>query len=157
VAKIGVIDSVAITVSDIERSIEWYSRNFGLEVYMRDKFTAYKDGFFGETPYAPSLYQVPEGTTCSIAILNNPDGGAAVEIFQFTPQKDAERVPWDRVGITHFGFTTNNFTELYNKLVANGVDFCMEPSVREFDQFKWAFMRDPDGNLVELGGYDPKE
>jgi catechol 2,3-dioxygenase-like lactoylglutathione lyase family enzyme len=151
--KVGVIDNVAITVSDIERSLKFYQENFGFEIYLRAEFTAYKDGFFAETPYARSLYQVPEGTKCPLVIMTNPDGGASLEMFQFTPQKAPERVPWDRVGITHFAFTTTRFTEVYNELKGKGVEFCMEPSVRESDQYKWAFMRDPDGNLIELGGY----
>lgn len=132
---------VGITVSDIDRSIDFYGRNFGFKLLGR---TVFDEAFFAA---APKLYDF-EGTTCPLAIMEAP-GRALIELFQFIPQLDKEHVPWNRAGITHIALTTDSVLEMCPQLRANGVEFCMEPLQRE-DGGYWVFLRDPDGNMIEL-------
>ena len=132
---------VGITVSDIERSIEFYERNFGFKVVGR---TVFDEAFFTA---ATPLYDFTD-TTCPLAIMAAPCG-VQIELFQFIPQLEKERVPWNRVGITHIALATDNVLEMCKQLRANKVEFCMEPLQRG-DGGYWVFLRDPDGNMIEL-------
>jgi catechol 2,3-dioxygenase-like lactoylglutathione lyase family enzyme len=53
------------------------------------------------------------------------------------------------VGAAHLCFAVSDLRDSYDELRADGVEFLSEP--RE-DQFGtgWVYMRDPDGNTVEL-------
>ena len=132
---------VGITVSDIERSIEFYEKNFGFKTLGRSGFN---QAFFDA---APGLYGLKD-TTCPLAILAAP-GGVQIELFQFIPQLEKEHVPWNRVGITHFALATDSVLDMCPQLRENGVTFCMEPLQRP-DGGYWVFLRDPDGNMIEL-------
>lgn len=132
---------VGITVSDIERSIAFYGQNFGFEVLGR---TVFDEAFFAA---APTLYGLKD-TTCPLAIMAAPCG-VQIELFQFVPQLEKEHMPWNRVGITHIALATDSVLEMCEKLRANGVEFCMEPLQRG-DGGYWVFLRDPDGNMIEL-------
>jgi len=50
--------------------------------------------------------------------------------------------------IDHFAFGAGNLVEAYQTLAAQGLAFEIEP--REFDWGRSAYLRDPDGRLVEL-------
>ena len=126
--------------------------NFGFEKIAELCFTAYEDGFFGETEDARDLYKVAPGTTCPLALLQQPGGGMVLELFRFTPQQAPVSLPWDRPGITHFAFETEHFDALYDRLRANGVEFCMRPGKRVADGLNWVFLKDPDGNMIEILG-----
>lgn len=152
---LGEMVHVGVTVSDIERSKAFYSQNFGFEPLAEMSFTAYEDGFFADSEDAPELYKVEAGSTCPLALMAVPGKHMILELFQFTPQKPAETVPWDRPGITHFAFETEHFDELHARLKANGVNFIMRPGTRAADGLKWVFLRDPDGNMIELLGSNP--
>lgn len=139
--KIDGLVHVGITVSDLERSIAFYENNFGFKTLGR---AAFDEAFFAA---APTLYEL-EDTTCPIAILAAP-GGVQIELFQFIPQLTKEKVPWNRAGITHFAVSTDDVLEMCKQLKANNVEFCMEPMQRD-DGGYWVFLRDPDGNMIEL-------
>ena len=150
------IKHVGMTVTDIPTMVEWYRTNFGFEVMFQTTFTAYKDGFFGEAEDSPKFYNVPEGTTCDIAMVQQPEGGPVLEFFQFQANEEREFVPWVKPGLNHIAFDTNDFTHLYERLVANNCEFAMRPGLRLMDNAKWVFLRDPDGNMIELCGHDPE-
>ena len=149
---VGSISHIALTVRDINRSTAFYERNFGFKRCAAMLFTAYVDGFFGESEDSPELYGVPEGSICHLTILAPPGIGPCIELFQFVPQKPSEAVLWDRPGMTHFSFESRRFDELIRRLQDNGVKFCMRPGTRLADGLKWIFIRDPDGNMIEILG-----
>ena len=55
------IKHVGMTVTDIPTMIEWYKTNFGFEVTFQTTFTAYKDGFFGES-FHEQVQEEPHGS-----------------------------------------------------------------------------------------------
>ena len=151
---VGGIIHIAMTVRDLKSSVAFYETNFGFKKVADLCFTAYIDGFFGESEDARKLYGVEDGTICPVALLQLPEGGPMLELFQFTPQREKEFIPWDRAGITHFAFETKKFTRLYERLKNNKVEFCMRPGKRVADGLNWIFLRDVDGNMIEILGTD---
>ena len=139
--KIDTLTHIGITVSNVDRSIEFYAKNFGMTLHRRNEFP---EAFFEK---AKSLYNL-EHTTCKTAVLKTPNG-IQLELFEFSKKLPDEQVPWNRNGITHFAVTTDNVEEFAKQLRQNNVEFCMEVGVRP-DKGHWVFVRDPDGNLVEV-------
>lgn len=139
--KVDGLTHVGITVSDLERSIKFYEKNFGFKMVRRAEFD---EAFFAA---APTLYGLTN-TTCPVAVMAAPDG-VQIELFQFTPQMNKEYIPWNRVGITHIALVTDNVLNMCEQLHKNNVEFCMDPLQRD-DGGYWVFMRDPDGNMIEV-------
>ena len=132
---------IGITVTNVERSVEFYMKNFGMALHRRSEFP---EAFFDANK---NLYGL-EKTTCKTAVLKTPNG-IQLELFEFSKQLSPEKVPWNRAGITHFALTTEDVTEFAKQLRENGVEFCMDVGTRP-DKGHWLFVRDPDGNLIEL-------
>ena len=141
------IDGVAhigITVEDLDRSVKFYCDNFGF-TYLRG--THFKYPFFLNNR---SLYQLdPQTTECQTAVLYAPAGDVQLELFRFTTHLSPERIPWTRCGITHFAVTTSDISGIVEQLRKNNVEFCMNVGTRP-DGGRWVFVRDPDGNLIEI-------
>jgi hypothetical protein len=76
-------------------------------------------------------------------------GGAVLEIFEFQPQLPPDRIPWNRVGLTHFSFNARNLPKWYDYLQSKGVECVSRPE--QSPRGHWFFFaRDFDGNLIEL-------
>ena len=124
---IKAFEHVTITVSDLERSIDFYQRVLGFKVL----------GMLEQN-----------GGDFKIVYLDA--GGATIELFHFkekgrplTEAKDLD------IGIKHIGFKVDNVDEAVKKLKETGVRFTLEP----FDAtggVRIAFFKDPDGILIEL-------
>ena len=142
-----VIDCVAhigITVEDLDRSVRFYSENFGF-TYLRGAH--FQRPFFEKNQ---SLYQLPpERTECHTAVLESPSHDVQLELFRFTEHLSPERVPWNRAGITHFALEVDNVEAMAAQMRENGVEFCIDVGIRP-DGGHWVFVRDPDGNLIEV-------
>lgn len=121
------LDHVAIAVSDLDRSIDFYSRHFGLDPY------------FVQTG--------PVGSLRAIAYLKSPQG--IVELMH-APDRTLG------VGF-HFCFVTDDLDVTYDKLVTEGVSVKSEPrptAAREPSEQGWlrCVFSGPDGEEVELRG-----
>ena len=142
--KVDAIAHIGITVDDLDRSVDFYTRNFGFK-YLR---SAHFQRPFFENNY--SLYQLPpEKTECRTAVLVLPDQDVQLELFRFSGHLPAERVPWNRAGITHFALVVEDVDGLAEQMRQNGVEFCNEIGTRP-DGGRWVFVRDPDRNLIEV-------
>jgi lactoylglutathione lyase len=114
-------------VADLERSIDFYSRHFGLEHY------------FTQERVTPRLK--------AIAYLRSPQG--VVEMMH-VPEHSMGR-GW------HFCFVTDDFDGDYRRLVNDGVAVYQEPhptAAREPSEESWqrCVFRGPDGEEIELRG-----
>lgn len=142
-----IIDTVAhigITVDDLDRSVKFYTENFGFAYLRGAHFT---EPFFIKNQ---SLYRLdPRTTQCHTAVLVSPGHGVQLELFRFSDHLPAKRVSWNRAGITHFALTTDDVPAMAEQMRANGVECCMDVGVRP-DGGRWLFVRDPDGNLIEV-------
>lgn len=124
---IKAFDHVTITVSDLERSVDFYQRILGLEVM----------GMLEQN-----------GGNFKIVYLDA--GGAIIELFHFKQGgQPLPEVKDSDIGIKHIGFRVDNVDEVVKKLKEAGIRFTLEP----FDAtggVRIAFFKDPDGILIEL-------
>ena len=63
-----------------------------------------------------------------------------------------EPIKLDQIGIHHYAFWVENLPQVYEELKAKGADFVVPPTVTKTTDgnFNSAFLRDPDGILVQL-------
>ena len=133
---------VGITVSDLERSVKFYEEVFGFTCRNR---TSFDEKFLGA---APTLYRL-EDTVSNVAFMVSPNG-ITLEMFQFIPDiPKTELTPWNQPGYTHIALLTDDVPAFAEHMKKLNVDFCMEVLPR-FDGGHWVFVRDPDGNMIEV-------
>ena len=88
---------VGITVSDFNRAVQFYWDVFGCPlVGVADTPPERVRSFFGGRDGSPA-------PACKIGWIRVP-GGGVLEIFAFEPKLPPERIPWNRIGLTHFCF-----------------------------------------------------
>ncbi|HEY3116522.1 MAG TPA: VOC family protein [Chloroflexota bacterium] len=121
------LDHVAISVRDLDRSIEFYSRYFGLEPY------------FTQPGPAPHIK--------AIAYLRSAQG--VVELMHVPEHRMA--------GGFHFCFVSDDFDVDFERLVADGVPVKSPPravAAREPSEAGWlrCTFSGPDDEEVELRG-----
>jgi catechol 2,3-dioxygenase-like lactoylglutathione lyase family enzyme len=139
-----------ITVSDFNRAVRFYWDVFGCPlVGVADTPPDRVRTFFGvsPSPQTASAEQVAE-PRCKIGWIRVP-GGAVLEIFEFQPQLPPDRIPWNRVGLTHVSFNARNLPRWYDYLQSKGVE-CVSTPERSPRGHWFFFARDFDGNLIEL-------
>jgi catechol 2,3-dioxygenase-like lactoylglutathione lyase family enzyme len=131
---------VGITVSDFNKAVQFYWDVFGCPLVGVADTPPYRvRTFFGIADPAPR---------CKIGWIRVP-GGAVLEIFEFQPQLPPGRIPWNRVGLTHFSFNARNLPKWYAYLQSKGVECVSKPE--QSPRGHWFFfVRDFDGNLIEL-------
>ena len=140
--KVQSFSHVGITVSDFNRFVRFYWDVFGCPLVG-----------VSDTPPARvrHFFRVGEGydePRCKIGWIRVP-GGATLEIFEFQPQLPADRIPWNRVGQTHFSFNVRNVHRWHDYLKGKGVEIVSEPE--QSPRGHWFFfVRDFDGNLIEM-------
>ena len=126
------LDHVAISVSNLNRSIEFYKKNFGFSC---DKVS-----------------EMPRGNG-KFALLQKP--GFTIETFQMSgvlPLPDYRKTTdtdLQTIGVKHFAIRVNDILGASDFLKRNGVEFLTEVSVgiRGLRRF---FVKDPDGILLEI-------
>ena len=120
-----------ISVVDLETSIAWYNEMLGFTLEKRIDV---------------------EGLPAKIAFLKNEN--FRIELFQMP---DAAPLPEDRKypdrdlmthGTKHMAYQVADINSLIEKLKAKGVEVVID--VNELDNSLMSFIRDHDGNLVEL-------
>lgn len=133
-----------LSVTDLDRSICFYRDLLGMKLLWRLDHRK-----------SPALERVLGLTQVDVsyAMLESPMG--RLELFQYhSPQgqpNPPQRPVCDR-GITHVAFQVQDIQDLYERLKEKGVRFHSEPQlVRE--GVTAAYMRDPDGIVVELVEY----
>jgi catechol 2,3-dioxygenase-like lactoylglutathione lyase family enzyme len=120
------IDHVAITVSDVKRSLKWYEEIMGLERYY--------EGEWEDTPI-----MVGKGGTCIalFKVKGNPPKSAPV---------------WDTLAMMHLAFRADrkNFDEAQKKLNERGIKF----RFADHGISHSIYFKDPDGHELEITTYE---
>lgn len=123
---------VAISVSDLDRSIDFYKQVFGLEYVRR---------FYIEALKAEACFL--------------KKGDFALELFNF---KDFKSLPDYRkslvtdlktLGVKHFAFKIKNIKGAYRYFKDMGVEFANEMRMGG-SGLRYFFIKDPDGILIEV-------
>lgn len=138
--KVRSFSHVGLTVSDFNKAVKFYWEVFGCPlVGVADTPPERVRSFFG-VEAAPG--------TCKIGWIRVP-GGGVLEIFHFEPKQPAVKIPWNRVGLTHFSMNVRNLQKWHDYLQSKGVEIVSKPE-RSPRGHSFFFVRDPDGNLIEL-------
>ncbi len=133
-----------IRVTDLPRSLEFYTRNFGLAL----------------PPGAESPKQNPKEQTA--VMLVDPASGQRIEL-NYYPKGNPYAVPYVAgEGWDHLAFRVNDLDKILARLKSNGIQ---PEKMKHYDgpmmttpNFRVAYIRDPDGNQIELydsPGADP--
>jgi len=139
---------IGITVTDIDRFVDFYSTFFGFELKRRGVFPP---AFIAGTP---ELYRLKEGIYSDFAFLSAPCG-TVLELFQFNEQLSAEAPVWNRPGYHHICLKVESVPETYRTMSAAGVEFFFAPKpMGARTGAHWVFLKDPDGNMIELQDSD---
>ncbi len=127
------LDHAGIDVSDFGAQIEFYQKAFGLAVDQRATLDQYNFTY---------------------ALLRHPDGWG-IELFK--RQGVAERpIPGDPdrqhdvLGLGHICFSVTDVAATHDHLVAVGATTHIPPSPSPAPGITFAYLTDPEGNLLEL-------
>ena len=133
---------VGITVTNLDRAIEWYGKVFGI----KPSFSLTVSGSMGE-----QVLRLPPHVHRA-ALL--PIGPVAIELLEFEPTRNSKgKMRQDDVGYVYICFAVEDLDDVYKRLTAKGIDFHTEPLHAEEGQIagsKFCVMRDPDGKTIEL-------
>lgn len=132
------LDHFSFTVGELERSIAFYGR-FGFEPYKR---------------YVSAGPEVDEGADTEradmdIQWLTHPLGGPMLELIRYVHHEADRSAHNSKVGAAHLCFCVDDVFGAHRSLKAEGIDFLSDPHEDEFG-VRWVYLRDPDGNAVEL-------
>jgi len=135
---------IGITVTDIDKFADFYTTYFGFEMTRRGVFPP---EFIADVP---TLYRLKPGSYSDYAFLEAPNG-LALELFKFNELLPAEELIWNKPGYHHICLRVENVPEIHKKMAADGVEFFFEPKqMGPFPEAHWVFLKDPDGNMIEL-------
>ena len=125
------IEHIALSVSNLDRSIEWYCANFGFEEEGRSDKPALK-----------------------VKIARLRLGNLWVEVFEpyeRRPLPEGEDVlgtSLQRLGTKHMALLVDDIRAAREQLLAHGAD--LETDLTEGSTSSYLFCRDPDGILIEV-------
>ena len=104
-----------ITVSDLDRSLEFYVGLVGLELVWRREYV---------NDEIREIVGIPDATSVDIAMLDIPGGGAQVELLEYKgcERKSGSGPPCD-YGTGHFCVFVRNIEACHAELAAQGVRF----------------------------------
>jgi catechol 2,3-dioxygenase-like lactoylglutathione lyase family enzyme len=135
-----------ITVSDLDRSLEFYCGLLGLELLWRRLY---------EEPEIGRIVGVPDATAFDIAMLRFPGGDLELELLEYRgcERHSGSARPCD-YGTGHFALFVDDVHALYDDLSARGVRFRSDGPVEMTGGAnrggKSLYSLDPDGYVIEL-------
>ena len=132
------LDHVSFTVGELDRSIAFY-RRFGFEPLKR---------------YPQAGPDVDEGTATAnadmdIAWLGRPTESVMLELIRYLNYPADRAATNSRVGAAHLCFAVDDIAAAYDELCSAGMEFLSQPH-QDAAGTRWVYLRDPDGNTVEL-------
>jgi len=136
---------VGLTVASIDKTVDFYTKYLNFELMRRGQFGA---GFIAAQP---ALYRQKEEVYADNAFLKSPNG-FVLELFQFSDMLPEQEQLWNRPGYHHICVIVEDLPGLYKRMAADGVEFFFEPGAMgpPENNHHWVFLKDPDGNMIEL-------
>ena len=124
------IDHTALVVSDMERSINFYTGRLGFRIVKQLDF--------------------PGRMLVMIALGDDP--ASKIELIRYDETDLNDPVPAERtpLGLRHIALHVDNVASAYQTLIEAGVEMETEPPFQRPDGPPIAFGRDPDGVLLEF-------
>jgi catechol 2,3-dioxygenase-like lactoylglutathione lyase family enzyme len=140
-----------ITVSDLDRSLEFYCGLLGLQLRVRRLY---------EEREIAEIVDVPDATAWDIAFLRIPGSDTEIELLEY---KGCKRRSWNGrpcdTGTGHFALHVDDIDALYADLSARGVRFRSTGPVEMVtgprQGGKSLYAHDPDGYIIEFSQRPP--
>jgi catechol 2,3-dioxygenase-like lactoylglutathione lyase family enzyme len=151
VAEVTSVAHTGLTVSDLERSLDFY-RELGFEVVMTQEK---QGGYLAEIVGYPDAH-------VRMAHVQAPGSGHRLELFEYvTPSGvPGTREPRD-IGPTHVCLVVDDLPAIYDRLRTAGVASFFSPPVAVDTGVNRGglalYVRDPDGIILELFQPPPRE
>ena len=145
---LGRVVHIGVTVSDIERSIEFYRDTLGLNFQGR---------MVMEGESTDKLFNIKD-CRVEVAYLNGSDklNTPTIELLEINKREETEEeIKLNKLSISEICFTVNNIDEIYKDLKEEGVEFLSPPQYFDlkdqgFGESKAVYFKDPDGIILEL-------
>lgn len=141
------LDHVAVTVSDLDRSLAFYKGVMGFKEVERHRLE-------GES--ISSMAGKP-GVIMQVVRLQPPEGlGILLDLQQYIQPKGAvSNAQLGMANHSHFCFGVKNIAAAYEELKAKGVEFVSAPVTFDLGKdsegvIQVVFLKDPDGFILEL-------
>ena len=135
------IRHTGIVVSDVEKSIDFYTNLLGFEI---------KKDMMESGDYIDNFSALKDARVRTVKMtLDNQD---MVELlwYESHPEKPDMERPITRIGCSHIAMTVEDLDGTYERLVSAGVEFNSPPQLSPDGFAKVTFCKDPDGSLIEL-------
>jgi len=142
--KVKALDHIAVTVSDTQRSLEFYCGLLGLEQVEQHQLAA------ADVKKANDIDNA-RGQSTRLAAAGTPH--ILIDLIEFFDlPKESAAVRAGVVGSSHFALSVDDIWQAYEDLRAQGVAFDNEPATfpLETGSVTVVFLSDPDGNSIEL-------
>ena len=134
------IHHAGLIVSDVERSVLFYSENFDLKETFRVEMSGEHFARAVDVPDARILLVMLGSTSTVLELIQYLDHPGKI-----TPPRNND------IGAGHICFSVTDMDEACARLRANGVEFISEPSPPvEGAGTRFVYLRDPDGITVEV-------
>ncbi len=147
------VNHVGITVSDIEKGIEFYTMTFGLVLIMGPFVMETSEGLLGEICSDLFDENFKKGRIAHLASAN----GTGIELFDFqdpaVERRDNNFEYWKTgSGIFHICMTAPDIEAMAERIVKNGGRHRSKvwQVFGESEPYKLTYCEDPDGNIIEL-------
>ena len=151
------VHHVGFTVSDLERSIAFYSRLLRVQPFLR---RVYREAFISEIVGY-------EDTVLDCALFTVPRSGVILELLEYqVPSTGRVSTETYNVGNAHLCLVVDDLDAEYERLLGAGVEFRSPPvdippetEEEPVRGGKALYLRDPDGitvELLELPATDPQ-
>ena len=142
------VHHVGITVSDLDRSVEFYHDFLGLA------FVVPPTPWFEGDHLARGLGVAPP-VALRVALFEVGGGATWFEILQYRtpPSTTRQALPQSDIGAAHVAFHVDDIASTYAELTSKGVPFNSEPNTVDdgpLAGWRWAYFKDPDGHTMEL-------
>ncbi len=147
------VDHVNIVVSDLERSVFFYTQILGL----RETRRAHLEGEWIETIMGL------KGVVADVVYVQPPGGGPRVELLHFRSPEGAvlpQAALPNTQGLRHLAFQVEDVDEASRKLLEVGIKLLSAPcsipgrTIRHpAGSKRLCYFRDPDGVLLEIAEY----
>lgn len=144
ISSVNVLDHIAVTVSDLERSLAFYRDTLGLKEVERHHLE-------GETI---SKMAAKPDVVLDVVRLCAPDTPTIlIDLQQYqSPKGRVSDAKLGDVAHSHFCFGVPDVWEAYRELSAKGIEFISEPVTFDLESgiLHVVWLKDPDGFILEL-------
>jgi len=135
---------VAFGVSDADRAKAFYKTlGFTAELIDFECVQQIMDAWFAKDPAGKEL---------RLVIMDNPEGGAGIEIVKQLNRKKDCRGSWGHLGPMEFAIEVGDIEQACAVLRRNGLELLGSPQTVAADTCNWTYiyLAEPDGNFVSL-------